>query len=369
MIRKAHFARTFLEANLPAWLLVIPLMFVGRGNMGLLGLLAMLFPGLWGALRLALPKGTWHRQLGHMIAFCLAAGVGLSAVVVAVAVVLRWVGLQTGETNGGVATLVFIFLLPFVAFVAVRGAMALPNAIRRWGWRSFAIRTASVIVLLVALLGGGYWWASQPYAAHASFDEPRVLTATVLTNFDDSAENWSVTDPTVRLQAEEGGLHLSYTVTPTWFYTVTWQIQPGDLPRADGLRLRGRSDAATSLVVELAEAGGGKHRACADLPAGDRKTLTFTDFLPYLNARDEDGQLDWEQVEGVTFYVYLETSGSGLWLDKIEAITLNHSGETPWLEAKSEHFLIRYHASDQRAAADVQRAAEGNYERLTTVSG
>ncbi len=54
---KASFTRTFLETNLPAWVLLLALIAISRGNLvgawGLLWILALVFPGIWAALRLS----------------------------------------------------------------------------------------------------------------------------------------------------------------------------------------------------------------------------------------------------------------------------------------------------------------------------
>ena len=48
--------RIFFEASLPAWLVLTGLMFFSRGkiegNLSLLNLVALVFPGIWVALRL-----------------------------------------------------------------------------------------------------------------------------------------------------------------------------------------------------------------------------------------------------------------------------------------------------------------------------
>ena len=75
----------------------------------------------------------------------------------------------------------------------------------------------------------------------------------------------------------------------------------------------------------------------------------------------------WRDLHG--FQVYLETPGSGLWLDKIESVTLDPGGGKPWLEASSEHFWIRYRAADQSTLADVFKSAEAHYDQITGLLG
>jgi len=67
MMRRAPFGRTFLEASLPAWLILALLLAVEWGQMSLLDLLAILFIPTWGALRLKRPGGSWLRRLGQYI--------------------------------------------------------------------------------------------------------------------------------------------------------------------------------------------------------------------------------------------------------------------------------------------------------------
>ena len=259
-------------------------------------------------------------------------------------------------------------VIPGIAFAVLRGLIALPKAMREWGVRGCLWRGAGLVALLVVLGAGGYWLASRPYAGHASQTSPQVLETTTLTSFEQGAPGWKTTNPSVSLQAEDGALHVS-AVAPTLFYTVTWQVQPGELPVADGFKVWARSASATTLTAEVEEAGGARYRSWADLTPGELKGVYLTDFIPSLETSNNDSQPDWGKVDHVTFYVYLETPGSGLWLDKIEAVTLDQRGVKPWLEASSQHFWLRYHATDQSTVPDVLKSAETRFDQITGVLG
>lgn len=363
---KAEFARAFWEAGLVTWTGLAVLMFVSRGNMGLLGVAAILFPGVWGALRLQKPAGGVRRLVCYL-AFSLGQGVFSFAVVVGADFVLRFLGLQRGESEGELGVLLIIMLSPMAAFLVVRGSMALPSTLRRLSWRAvllFGVTAAALVVIGI----GVYAWMSQPYAGHAAFSEPRVLSSSLLAGFD-RIEDWRVSDPLVRLQSENGILHLDSASSPNLFYTMTWQIKPGTLSSADGLRLRAHSDAPLSFLVELEETGGAKYRTWVDLPSGDSKSLLVADFLPFLQIRDENGKLDWEAVGAITFYTLLDKAGPNLWLEQMEGVQLDHSTERAWSVTTSDHFWIRYHPSEQAVAADVQRAAESQFERVASGLG
>lgn len=374
MVFRTPFLRTFFESSLPAWLLLTCLMFVSRGNLvgifGLLTLLAMLFPGVWGALRLHAPETAWPRRLGYYLVFCLALGLGLALTLLATRFALFFLGLYGIDLKTNeLGKLLPFGVTPGITFLIVRGGVALPKIIRRWGGRGRLKRLAGAVVLiglLVALGGGIYWWASQPYAGHTSWSAPYILTSATLTDFSQNADGWQVTDPAVQMQIEKGMLRLSYSVSPAMSYSVTWQLQSGHLSQANGLQLSAYSDIATSLLMEVEEAGGSRYRSWADLTAGGKAPLFFIDFLPSLETLDENNHLDWEQIERLTIYVYPETANADFRLDKIEAVTLE---ETSWQMATDQHFWIRYHATDQGVVADVQRAAENQFESLAATLG
>ncbi len=374
MVSKKSFVRTFFEAGLPAWLALAALMFLSRGNLkgnaGLLVLLAFLFPGVWGAIRLEPPPGNWPMRLGAYFLFCAAQGAGIAIVLLASLFTLNALGLYTNEIEiGNLVDRALLFgVIPGFAFGVVRGLMALPEAIRGWGTRGCLLRGAGLIGALVVLGVGGYWLESRPYAGHASQTRPVLLTTATLTGFEQGAVGWQTTNLSVNLQAENGML-LIIPVAPTLFYTVTWQVQPGVMPTADGLVVWANSSSATTLTAEVQETGGGRYRSWVDLTPGELKALYLTDFIPSLDTLDKNGKPDWGKVDLITFYVFQETPGAGLWLDKIGAVTVDQHSSQPWLEASNEHFWIRYHASDQNALPDVLKSAESRYNQITGVLG
>ncbi len=335
--------------------------------MGLRGLAAILFPGVWGALRLRKPAGGRPRQIVYYLAFSLAQGLGSCAVVLGSNFALHFLGLPNGGSEGGLEVPLLIILSPLLAFLVMRGAMALPSVLQRLSWHAVLLSSARIVMLVVIAISL-YTWVSQPYTEHATFSEPRVLDSSPLTDFN-YTEDSRISDPFVRPLIENGTLHLDSTMSPNLTYTITWQIKPGALFSAEGLRLRARSDAPLSFLVELDETGGAKYRTWIDLPAGDWKSLLATDFLPFLQVRDENGRLDWDQVEGITFYTLLDTPGTNLWIEQAEAVKLDQSTEQDWSVTTSDHFWIRYHPSEQDVVIDVQRAAENQFERITSVLG
>jgi len=374
MVSKKSFARTFFEAGLPAWLILVILMFFSRGNLngnaGLLVLLAFLFPGVWGAIRLERPPGEWPRRLGVYLIFCAAQGTCIAIVLLASLFTLRALGLYSdGVEIGSLVERALLFgVIPGVAFVVVRGLIALPEAIRGWGVRGCLGRGAGLAIAIVALGVGGYWLASRPYAGHASQTSPQLLNTLPITGFEQGAAGWQSANPSVSLQSENGTLHVT-AVAPTLFYTVTWQVQPRALPATDGFRVWARSDSATTLTAKVEEAGGASYRSWADITPGELNALYLTDFIPSIDTMDQNGRPDWGKVDRITFYVYLGAPGAGLWLDKIEAVTLDPRRSQPWLEASSEHFWIRYHAADQSTLPDVLKSAEANFDQITGVLG
>jgi hypothetical protein len=369
-----NFMRTFLQASLPAWLILAILLFFSQGNLsgyiGLLFVLVLLYPGIWGALQLQQPTGGWSRRLSIYVFFGLALGMGITIILMVILIALHTLGLYRGEVeiNNLVGKSLLFGVISSTTFLVMRGMIALAGVARLWGWRGCLVRGAGLMAILAAIGVGGYWWVTRPYVGHSSWTEPRIQKTTVLSDFDQGSDGWQAADPSVRLLVENSALHLA-AVAPTLFYTVTWQVQSNASTSADGLRVRARSDASTTLEVEVQERGGSKFRSWVDLPGGDWKSQYLTDFLPSLDSLNENYRLEWEKVVRLTFYVYLENSGAGVWLDKIEAVTLDHSHEKPWLEAISEHFWIRYHASDQSALTDVQKSAEDPFDHITTFLG
>jgi hypothetical protein len=374
LVRQKPFTRTFIEAGLPAWGMLVILMFLGRGNLsgnaGLLVLLTFIFPGAWGAIRLERSSGNWLKRLGVYLFFCAAQGAAIAFILLASLLFLRLLGLYSGvlEISVLVGRALVFGVIPGIAFAILRMLIALPKAMREWGARGCLWRGAGLAALLVVLGAGGYWLASRPYAGHTSQITPQVLKTSTITGFEQGAAGWQTANPSVSLQAEDGALHVS-AVAPTLFYTVTWQMQPGDLPVADGFKVWAHSGSATTLTAEVEEAGGARYRSWVDLMPGELKTLYLTDFIPSLETPNNKSAPDWGKVDRVTFYVYLETPGSGLWLDKIEAVTLHPRGGKAWLEASSQHFWLRYHAADQRTVPDVLKSAESQYNQITGVLG
>jgi hypothetical protein len=374
MVSKKPFGRAFLEAGLPAWGMLIILMFLREGNLngaaGILFLAALAFPGAWGAVRLKKPEGGWLRQIGVYILFCGAEGAVVMAVLLAALLTIQAVGLYVaqGSNSSLQGRLVAFGFIPGVVFLGMRALMALPGSLRKWGALGCVWRGAGLAAGLFLLGIGAYWLVSQPYNGHAVQTEPKVLKYSALPAFDQGTNRLQTTYPSVTIQVDDEGLKLT-AEAPTLFYTVTWQAQNGTLPVADGFRLQAHSDVAVTLTAEVQEIGGGKYRSWADLSPGNWKTLYLADFIPSLSAKDENGKLDWEEIESVTFRVYLESPGSGLYLKGLEAISLDSGRNNPWLEAGSKHFWIRYHAADVSDLADVLKAAEDRYDQITGMLG
>jgi hypothetical protein len=96
VVHKKPFTRTFIEAGLPAWGMLVILMFLGRGNLngnaGLLVLLAFICPGAWGAIRLERPSGNGLKRLGVYLFFCAAQGAAIAFILLASLLILRLLG-------------------------------------------------------------------------------------------------------------------------------------------------------------------------------------------------------------------------------------------------------------------------------------
>ncbi|MFZ6028684.1 MAG: peptidase MA family metallohydrolase [Chloroflexota bacterium] len=374
MLFRAPLLRTVFEACLPACLLLAGLMFITRGDLsgvsGLLTLLAIAFPGLWGALRLRMPQASSLVQAGYSLIFCTFSGLSVVLTLLATRFILQALGLYTAARQGSdLGKLVPFALAPGIVFLALRGGMALVKAARRWQWRGCPKRvlgSVALLAVLAALGAAGYAWASRPYTGHAASFAPNVLASTLLIDFGQPTSGWQAADPTVQIQTTDGVLKLIDTASTVRPYSVAWQFQAGALGQANGLRISASSGVATSLRMEVEETGGGRYNTWADLAAGENVPVTFANFVTSLQAIDENGRLDWDQVARLTLSVYPETAGASLQLDKIETLTLE---ETPWLVFTSPHFWIRYHASDQAVVADVQQAAESRFESLAAVLG
>ncbi len=368
--------RAFVEASLPAWVILAGLQIFSRGkvegNLALLNLLALVFPGIWGAWRFPRLAESWLRTILAWVAFSVALGAGVVFVMLGTLLALRFTGLYSGTVDNAAGKLLLFGAIPGVTFILLRMMIDLPSiVVSLWRRRGLVLAGAGLIAVLAAVAGAGYWLISQPYTGHASRTEPSILAASPLADFHAGAAGWHATDSSVSLQVESETLRLASTAQ-TLSYTVTWPATPGELADFDGFRVRARSDAAAYLTVDVKETpgGGGVYRSWADLPPGDWKTLYLSDFLPSLNNLDADSKLDWQEVGEVSFIILnYGAPGSDVWLDDFEAVRADGNKETPWLQANTEHFWIRYHASDQRAVADVQKAAEAKFQTITSALG
>src|SRR5512133_3482392 len=163
-MNRASFWRAFLEAGLPACALLALAMGLGRGNTGNLGLLPVLFPGIWGAVRLRAPGGGWLKRAGTYALFCAALALSVEGIMLAAVLVLRALGLFAGTGATSPAQLMAL-LVPAIGlpFLVVRLLIALPGAVRRWGWKGVILRSAGVFALAIAAGAGGMAWISQPY--------------------------------------------------------------------------------------------------------------------------------------------------------------------------------------------------------------
>jgi len=123
--------RTYFEASLPAWLALVAWLYLSRavveGNLGYLNLLIMVFPGIWGGLRLPSLPGSWLRKTLACIAFSFALGAGVALVILVALMVLRTVGLHSGLVDNLTGKLLVFGLIPAAVFLVARGIRALPG--------------------------------------------------------------------------------------------------------------------------------------------------------------------------------------------------------------------------------------------------
>lgn len=106
-------------------------------------------------------------------------------------------------------------------------------------------------------------------------------------------------------------------------------LNPWVLTQSKTLRFEAASTKSCKLIVQLEESSGGKYNATIDVPADATKatpfTLSFADFKPSDDSKDDNGKLDLGQVKSLLFFDASGLLGTGsgantLWIGNLLAL-------------------------------------------------
>jgi hypothetical protein len=375
MAHKTGFLRAFLEAAVPAWLVLGGLMVAARGdlkgNAGLVMMAALLFPGIWGAVCLQSGQGSWLHRLFRSLLFAAGQGLGIVLLLLVLRQVLVWLGWLEPLEESSMGKIFLFGSLPALLFLLMRIPGVVRPARRGWHFRMGRLRpalnrSAGLALVILVLAGLLYSWISRPYTGHASFQELQIASARAAGPGSNMGK-WQCESRAGCVIAENHSLQLLSAAQP---FSILFKVEKGRLAGMDGLRMHGRSEKAATLTLEARETGGARYRAWGDLLPGGWQELQFVDFIPIASSsQDDDGKLGWEQVEQLTLLVYQVQSGTPVQLEQIEMLALEPGSRPVWQMTSSEHFWIRFHPADQGAAADILQSLEARYNSIHMLIG
>ncbi len=369
--------RTYLEASLPAWLLLAGLLWRvgGQGDLGLLGLAAFAFPGLRAAYRLRPWQGSANRRVGMSLAFAGLLAAGLLGVASATAAAARAFGGSpgSGSQNSVVTAFLLVCATTALPFLAWRGVLALPALMRRASGRGrmarAALRAVAGLLALALAAVGLYWLFSGPYAAHARGPAVEVLSADPVIV---AGAAWRSTDAALSTLADASAVTARFDPAGQpgpGYFSLGLALSPGQVAQGDGLRLRLQTNAELYLALRLEAEDGSAYEAEAALTPGDPQAVTFAPFIPALSAASPDGGLAWDQIVSVTLFAYppvTQTTPVELRVGAIEVVTLRAAA---WTEGRSDHFLVLHQPQDEAAAQRLLGVLEERYPTLAAVVG
>ncbi|MDF2440121.1 MAG: hypothetical protein JWN98_1105 [Abditibacteriota bacterium] len=124
------------------------------------------------------------------------------------------------------------------------------------------------------------------------------------------------------------GMKIGYQQVPNKMAAVFTRIGKGRLSGAGSVKLQLSSERATTLAIQLEEAGGGKYYATVDAKGGaevQSVEIGFDNFKESDDSKDQNHQLNPEQVQqllvidAATFLGQAENKGNTLWLGNLRA--------------------------------------------------